>query len=735
MEFSSYINLNLVADFWRKNYANASKIEGSLQAQDQLIKTQYFSYLQRVLPPSIRNVPIFKEVFWEALIFNQSDRHFWNIYNKEVSEVSSVSVAYKINYNTYASIPYIYNVIFNPTLILTEGTKEEVLNKVTVLDVGEKYYNDSDSSITHNTKTYPPNSYFIAETTTFTFTQLLVIGGVYLAKDYYIVRTPTSDDTDSNQVNIDNYIVFRKSRDPYFLESVAVRYNTDNTKRISMFAPNALVDMQDIYKMFGALIGTKAISSEEYKNFVEGVYYLYFNGPTIQALNVALNVSHGYPVAREDEVIVKVYVYDTEFLLVSDRMNTYSIRRKEVTRHTILNDSLVSYQSVIPRLILSNKQLKDRLGNNRVNADFSDPVAAPVNENAYDVYWPMTAFSTFLEDLRVMDYITEPKWWLKYLEEVPPQLTNMPDELRSDREVLDYVFEELLKINTLGILISSEIMVNFSGVIDYYKILQNCKPKYKTFVTIYRDINPVSIIDIDIQDSVTVGIGDDVVKRTELKYYIRIMSIHDIEMYVGMDKTGFISSDVNQVDNCYIGIAVDTIGASYDILNLSYYIKALDNLGNIYPGAIKSQIDLGFAFGDDIGMDFPLGSLPTEGLRHEVALYKYFNTGYEYLLVDDSGNILNDNLYNNNDGYIEQSSETIAYEYTLDGSPENDVPEIISNTDTASYEYLLDNSVNNDSGILENVPEVLDVNYEYLIQEGFGNTLIDNYGNNNGEIE
>ena len=59
-------------------------------------------------------------------------------------------------------------------------------------------------------------------------------------------------------------------------------------------------DTERLYEKFGHLVGFKRPSSEQYRNFLQGVIHLYVEGPLLSLLESALNVMAGFPVIMEE---------------------------------------------------------------------------------------------------------------------------------------------------------------------------------------------------------------------------------------------------------------------------------------------------------------------------------------------------------------------------------------------------------------------------------------------------
>jgi hypothetical protein len=102
---------------------------------------------------------------------------------------------------------------------------------------------------------------------------------------------------------------------------------TSGTKQYAIWFVDTLIDEQALYDYFGKLIGIDPqASTEAYKNFIYGLYYLYTNGPNLALLRKGLNLALGIPLARETETVLETRKYpETDQWLVITDLNSYLI--------------------------------------------------------------------------------------------------------------------------------------------------------------------------------------------------------------------------------------------------------------------------------------------------------------------------------------------------------------------------------------------------------------------------
>lgn len=102
---------------------------------------------------------------------------------------------------------------------------------------------------------------------------------------------------------------------------------TSGTKQYALWFVDTLIDEQALYDYFGKLIGVNPqASTDAYKNFIYGLYYLYTNGPNLALLRKGLNLALGIPLARETETVLEIRKYlETDQWLVITDSNSYLI--------------------------------------------------------------------------------------------------------------------------------------------------------------------------------------------------------------------------------------------------------------------------------------------------------------------------------------------------------------------------------------------------------------------------
>ena len=105
------------------------------------------------------------------------------------------------------------------------------------------------------------------------------------------------------------------------------RVTTGGVKQYSFWLVDSAIDEGFIYAHYGKLLQvTPETSTENYKNFIYGLFYLFANGPTMSLMSKGLNLVLGIPLARETESVIDIRKYlDTDQYLVITDANQYLV--------------------------------------------------------------------------------------------------------------------------------------------------------------------------------------------------------------------------------------------------------------------------------------------------------------------------------------------------------------------------------------------------------------------------
>lgn len=103
----------------------------------------------------------------------------------------------------------------------------------------------------------------------------------------------------------DGVITFHKPMDEL---KFPVRYNEDGTWQYAIWMCDVEINERWLQEGFGRLVGFKEEDAIfNYKSFLEGVYFLYTNGPNVSFIERGVNLAMGMPYARATEEVLEVY--------------------------------------------------------------------------------------------------------------------------------------------------------------------------------------------------------------------------------------------------------------------------------------------------------------------------------------------------------------------------------------------------------------------------------------------
>lgn len=207
-------------------------------------------------------------------------------------------------------------------------------------------------------------------------------------------------------------------------------------KQYALWFVDAKIDEQFIYKYFGRIILPTAPdkSTEAYKNFIYGLYYLFINGPDLSNLKKGLNIALGIPLARDTETVLETrkYLNTDQYIVVTDT-NSYLI-----------------------------------------------PYGLTPTVSAGDVLQPTQELAEWVE---VKDYRTDGEWWINL--QIPPSIMpyippGEPDRYAKAGSYADYVMRNYLKKHTFLVNVKTIDFKNLQTFEQLFDIIKDAKPSYTT---------------------------------------------------------------------------------------------------------------------------------------------------------------------------------------------------------------------------------------------------------------
>lgn len=142
----------------------------------------------------------------------------------------------------------------------------------------------------------------------------------------------------------DDIIVFKT--DPFANPLIARRLvaGTDgqaDEEEIVLWAMNAQIDRQDLFRQYGFAVSSVRASSDNYKRALQAVFKAYAAGPTAHVLDSLVAALANLPIARRgNETVQSIETFGTDTLLVTD-LEVYKVQaglevRPEIQTGTVL---------------------------------------------------------------------------------------------------------------------------------------------------------------------------------------------------------------------------------------------------------------------------------------------------------------------------------------------------------------------------------------------------------------
>ena len=236
-----------------------------------------------------------------------------------------------------------------------------------------------------------------------------------------------------------------------------LRYTTDGTKQYALWMNDVEINDKWIEESFGRLVGyTEDDAIFNYKSFLEGVYFLYVNGPNLSFIERGLNLAMGMPYARDTEEVVDL-IQDSVtsnwivFTATQQYLIPYSFRPDLVRGDVLTQGEVIAtwvevvdystsgawwYQIYLPREVLGNGVDPIELGKASKGSPADDMMNTFLKHHMFEVLITqpnadVTAFNTTKDlVLRSKPEYTYPIFVWKA--SVDDELVNIVDDLTYD---------------------------------------------------------------------------------------------------------------------------------------------------------------------------------------------------------------------------------------------------------------------------------------------------------------
>ena len=233
------------------------------------------------------------------------------------------------------------------------------------------------------------------------------------------------------------------------------------TTEYALWFVDAKIDERWLSKIYGKNLGlSPSNSTEQFRNFLYGLYYTYTHGPTLADIRKGLNLAIGIPLARDNEKVLDIRMYmETDQYIVIGERNQY----------------------LVPYGIVPNVKIGDDL---RIGDELA--------------LW-----------VEIKDYLQDGDWWLniyipqKMIPEIPAGQTS---RYATEGSHFDYLMRTYLKTHTFLVNVKVEnfrAMENFSEIAQ---ILREARPSYTMPIYIWSVSHEEKLLITD-EDTFKYSIG------------------------------------------------------------------------------------------------------------------------------------------------------------------------------------------------------------------------------------
>jgi len=256
------------------------------------------------------------------------------------------------------------------------------------------------------------------------------LGSKLIANRPFLPTTTLQANSDYRISSDGTQIIFSKPLSEF---SFPVRVTSTGVKQYSLWMVDVALDEQFIYDYYGKLLDVSPeTSTENFKSFVYGLYYLFTNGPTLSLLSKGLNLVLGIPLARETETVLDIrkYLNTDQFLVITD-----------------LNQYLVPY-GLAPSVAIG------------------------------DV---LEATQEIAQWVEVKDWQKDGDWWINL--QIPPAVmpyipTGEPDRYAKPGTYADYLMRNFLKKHVFLVNVKTIDFKNLQTFEKLSQLIGEAKPKY-----------------------------------------------------------------------------------------------------------------------------------------------------------------------------------------------------------------------------------------------------------------
>jgi hypothetical protein len=332
-----------------------------------------------------------------------------------------------------------------------------------------------------------------------------------------------------------------------------VRILEDGTQEWAMWFVDVAIDEQFVSDHFAKLLQVvPEVSTENFKNFVNGLYFLFTNGPNLSLIRKGLNLALGIPLARETETVLEIRKYlDTDQFLVITDLNQYLV-----------------------------------------------PFGLSPSVSVGDV---LVATQELAQWVEVKDWINDGDWWINLGIPIPimPYLpAGETSRFATVGSYADYLMRTFLKKHTFLVNVKTVDFKNLQTLHNYHLVINQAKPKYTYPIYVWTiptlDDDELDIVEEDPSLSWSDHRCEDMTMPTE-----KMVRLPAYFSFIGSD----LGVDIVKSENNLLalsGTSIEVARATQSLTRETYWEAGVESIyGDVRIGIAKSTSSLSAALGTD----------------------------------------------------------------------------------------------------------------------------------------
>jgi hypothetical protein len=272
---------------------------------------------------------------------------------------------------------------------------------------------------------------------------------------------------------------------------------------IILWASKIQLNNNDLYNQYGRFVAGFVPNTLSYKAFVEGLWYFYIKGPSINRITAAVNLIMGFPITRYSDEVIKSIVRSDLSITIATNKTEYVVPREAILQSNIVvGNTLDSFSPIVNAVYIEDYLIKPDWWNH-MNLSSSDFTPSPELMPGYS----------------------------------PVMLKNsIPTDLTSPPNLAYEIFDKYLKWNRYNINIDLSAAVYARNVNEIIEILKSGLPIYVGMVFgASQVLQDDASLDFGNEDNILTG-----VEYTAIDHFWAFTPHMFIDYGVGRNYNGYV---------------------------------------------------------------------------------------------------------------------------------------------------------------------------------------------------